>query len=165
MAGIIIYISGSRIFSNSKAAIDLASKSFFGEFKGGIVIYSPFEAAYLAEKCRAKIEDINNLKKIEKKDKNFAEKYEVFRDLREKGMIVKEGLKFGADFRVYEKSHIPGKHHAAYLVYVLEGSKIDAKLLAAKVRVAHSTAKSLLLAMMDSEGDINYYEVNWKNLK
>lgn len=165
MASINIYISGNRLFSNNRAAIDLCSKSFFGEFRNGLVIYSLFEAAYLIENKKAKIEDLNVLKKLERKDKNFADKYIVFKDLKNAGMIVKEGLKFGADFRVYEKGQAPGKQHAPYLVYVVESNKLDIKQLAARVRVAHSTAKSLLLAVVDAEGDVNYYEINWKSIK
>lgn len=165
MEDITLYVSGSRIFSNSKASIDLAGKSNLGEFKEGIIIYSPFEAEYLLESEKARVNDINALKKIQKKDKNFSDKYAVFKDLRSKGMIVKEGLKFGTDFRVYEKGQAPGKNHAPYLVYVVEGSRIDVKMLSAKARVAHSSAKSLLLAVIDSEGDVNYYELNWKKIR
>ncbi|MBU1252016.1 MAG: tRNA-intron lyase, partial [Nanoarchaeota archaeon] len=31
----------------------------------------------------------------------------------------------------------------------------------AKNRVAHSTKKNLLLAIVDEEGDVSYYEVRW----
>ena len=91
--------------------------------------------------------------------------YRVFKDLKTKGLIVKEGLKFGTDFRVYEKSAKPGKDHAKYLLYILERkNKLKLDDFCAKARIAHSTAKTLLLAIIDSERDINYYEVNWKSI-
>jgi tRNA-intron endonuclease len=34
----------------------------------------------------------------------------------------------------------------------------------AKNRVAHSTRKNLLLAILDQEGDIIYYEVKWMKI-
>jgi tRNA-intron endonuclease len=32
----------------------------------------------------------------------------------------------------------------------------------AKNRIAHSTKKNLLIAIVDEEGDVSYYEVSWK---
>ena len=97
---------------------------------------------------------------LKKADKNT---YLVFKDLRNKGNILKTGLKFGADFRVYSKGTKPGKSHAKYLLHVIEGkNRLDLKDFCAKARVAHSTNKILLLALVDSEQDISYYEVNWK---
>ena len=43
------------------------------------------------------------LKKIQRLDKKIQIKYPVFKDLREKGYVVKTALKFGAEFRVYSK--------------------------------------------------------------
>ena len=89
-------------------------------------------------------------------------KYAVFKDLREKGYIVKTALKFGADFRVYPKGVKPGKKHAKWIVFVEhETGKLTWHEFAAKNRVAHSTRKNLLLAIVDEEGDITYYEVRW----
>ena len=45
------------------------------------------------------------IKKFKKIDKKIQLKYPVFKDLREKGYVVKTALKFGAEFRVYEKGH------------------------------------------------------------
>jgi tRNA-intron endonuclease len=83
--------------------------------------------------------------------------------LRNKGYILKEGLKFGADFRVYGKGDKPGKSHAKYLLYIVDTKKIDTLDFAAKARIAHSTNKVLLIAIVDSESDISYYETRWKS--
>ena len=102
------------------------------------------------------------LKKLQKLDKNFELKYLVFRDLRKKGYILKAALKFGADFRVYPKGSKPGGEHAKWLVFVNhESKKLTWHEFSAKNRVAHSTKKNLLLAIVDDEGDLTYYEVKW----
>lgn len=161
-----IYQSSSTFFSNKKEAFDLASKSQMGEVKAGKVVYSVYEVLYLLE--NGKIRLLNKNKEIEFKElvkKADYENYLVFRDLRNKGRILKEGLKFGADFRVYEKNEKPGKNHAKYLVYALNGNKkIDLKTFSSKARIAHSTNKILLLAIVDSEEDVTYYETSWKNI-
>ena len=82
--------------------------------------------------------------------------------MREKGYVVKTALKFGADFRVYDKGKKPGKAHAKWIVFAEhESKKLTWHEFSAKNRVAHSTKKHLLLAILDEEGDISYYEVRW----
>ncbi len=76
--------------------------------------------------------------------------------------MVKTALKFGADFRVYDKETKPGKKHAKWLVFVeRETNKLTWHEFSAKNRVAHSTKKKLLLAIVDEENDVSYYEVGW----
>jgi tRNA-intron endonuclease len=164
---ITIYKIGNSFFSNKEEAIALAQRSSFGEAKEGKIVYSLFEVIYLIERNKAELLDSKN-KKISFHDliKKFKhnKEYAVFKDLRDKGMIVKEGLKFGTDFRLYEKSSKPGEAHAKYLVHVVEGKNLNLKDFCAKARIAHSTNKTLLLAILDSEGDVNYYGVNWKSI-
>jgi len=66
----------------------------------------------------------------------------VFKNLREKGYIVKTALKFGAEFRIYEKGAKPGKNHAKWIVFTdYESGKLTWHEFSAKTRVAHSTKK------------------------
>lgn len=162
---LIINKSGESFSSNKNEAIELAHKSNFGELKGEKVIYSPYEVAYLVETKKVEVVFKNKKVKIEEIIKKInKETYLVFKDLRTKGHILKEGLKFGTDFRVYEKGEKPGLNHAKYLVYILNSNKkIDPRQLTAKARIAHSTNKTLLIAIIDSEQDISYYTLNWKS--
>ena len=90
------------------------------------------------------------LKKSLKLEPNFKIRYSVFKDLRKRGYIVKTALKFGADFRVYERGVKPGEDHAKWVVYpISEGETLTWYDFAAKNRVAHSTRKKLLLAVVD----------------
>ena len=76
--------------------------------------------------------------------------------------MVKTALKFGADFRIYERGVKPGEDHAKWILYpVNEGSTLTWHEFSAKNRVAHSTRKRLLLGIVDSEEDVTYYEVKW----
>ncbi|MEK6917974.1 MAG: tRNA-intron lyase [Nanoarchaeota archaeon] len=163
------HISGGMISSNASEAHSLHKKSHFGEPLGDKIQYALSEALYLVEK--GKLEIIQGkkplsqkelLKKLQSIDKRINLKYCVFKDLREKGYIVKTALKFGADFRVYEKGKKPGNEHAKWIVFVdHEAKKLNWNEFSAKNRVAHSTKKKLLLAIIDEEGDVSYYEVSW----
>ncbi|MEM3092020.1 MAG: tRNA-intron lyase [Candidatus Pacearchaeota archaeon] len=169
MKKITAYITGTIISSNSPEAFSLYKKSHFGEPLGEKIQYSFLEALFLIEK--GKIDLLLNKKKISKEeltkkaqniDKRFSIKYIVFKNLRERGYIVKTALKFGADFRVYEKGSKPGKEHAKWIVFCdFESKKFTWHEFSAKNRVAHSTKKNLLIAIVDEEMDISYYEVKW----
>jgi tRNA-intron endonuclease, archaea type len=156
-----------ELSSNSAQAITLAKEKMLGERKQGKVVYSVYEAAHLIESGKAnlvrksKIIPQSQSLKILLKNAELNNNYLVFKDLRKKGYIPKIGLKFGVEFRVYEKH----KPHATYLTYITtEKAKINLREFISKNRTAHSTAKSLLMAVIDSEQDIIYYKINWTKL-
>lgn len=131
--------------------------------------YSLIEALYLMERGKLIVMDGKKkvdfdvfVKKARKVEPNFWVRYVVFKDLRKRGYIVKTALKFGADFRVYDRGIKPGEDHARWVVFpVSEGETMTWYEFAAKNRVAHSTRKRLMLAIVDSEGDCTFYEVRW----
>jgi tRNA-intron endonuclease, archaea type len=161
-----IYLQG--LFSNSQQAINLAKTKKLGEFKKNKVNYSSYEAFYLIESKKAnayskekKVSQKKVLKLFSKKDKEFLINYIVYKNLREKSYIPKTGLKFGAEFRIYEKN----KPHAKYLTLITtQKNKINLREFISKNRVAHSTAKNLLLCVVDAQQDVTYYEISWTKL-
>ena len=88
-----------------------------------------------------------------------------YKNIRNRGYIIKTALKFGADFRVYARGVKPGEGHAKWIVYpVHESSSLTWHEFAAKNRVAHSTKKRLMMGVVDDEGDIAYWEIRWLRL-
>ena len=165
-----IIFSKDRVYSEqTKEAKILYDQSRFGEPVEGKFQYSLVEALLLLEKARVNILDKKKklkfddfVSRAERVEKNFWVKYCVFRDLRNRGYIVKTALKFGADFRVYDRGIKPGDDHAKWIVYpVKESTSFTWYDFAAKNRVAHSTRKKLLLAVVDDEGDVSYWESSW----
>lgn len=163
------HIIGEIISTNDSDAHSLYQKSVFGQSKSGKIQYMLSETLYLVEKNKLEVFQKNKLldfkdllNKLKRIDKKIHLKYPVYKDLREKGYIPKTALKFGADFRVYEKGRRPGNEHAKWVVFCEHESKTQKwNEFAAKNRVAHSTKKKLLLAILDEEGDVSYYEVGW----
>lgn len=139
----------------------------FGNVEGNKVIFMQEEALYLAEKGKAKIttnEKRLTLKEIMKglKEKEFM-RYVVYKDLRDRGYIAKEGIKFGGDFIVYEKGKVPGKDHSTWVCLVVKKEKnIKADEIVRVMRIAHSTNKALLLAVLTPKPI--YYELKWKRI-
>ena len=160
---------GDKIISSSPHAFTLYEKSRFGEKKSGKIEYSGVEALFLISSNKAKllsgkkpISEETLLKKLKRKDKKIETKFAVFEDLRKKGYILKTALKFGAEFRVYNKGIKPGKDHAKWILFtVKESDNLNWHEFAAKNRIAHSTKKNLLIGIVDEESDITYYEISW----
>jgi len=163
------HLIGNKVSSNSEEAFSLHEKSSFGEPVGEKIIYSFPESLYLIEKKKMEITFQKKklsykglLEKLYRKDRRIQTKYSVFKNLREKGYVVKTALKFGADFRVYEKNSRAGRNHAKWIIFAdHESKKMSWHEFSAKNRVAHSTKKKLLLAIVDEEDDVSYYEVSW----
>lgn len=170
-----LYFSNDRIFSNSQKAINLFESRKIGELKEGKIIYNNFEALYLLETKKTRIINLRtdkrlpetNLIKLFSKKSNFLTNYLVYKYLKNKGYIVKTGLKFGEEFRVYcnskkSKDFLACSQHAKWIVYPIKSTdKIQPKELISKSRISHSTGKKLLLAIVDSEEDITFYEIDW----
>ena len=154
----------------SDGARELYNQSCFGAMKGSRVQLSLLEANYLMEKERLEllngrgkvISEEAFFRKAKRLEPNFWIRYCVFRDIRDRGYIIKTALKFGADFRVYNRGVKPGQDHARWVVYAVhEGSTLTWHEFAAKNRVSHSTKKRLLVGVVDDEGEVSYWEIRW----
>ncbi len=155
----------------SDAARDLFNQSAFGVLlDDGKLQLSLTEALFLLEKKKVLIMDGRNkivdfdkfVKKASRVEPNFWIRYAIYKDMRNRGYVVKTALKFGADFRVYDRGIKPGQDHARWIVYpVHEGEKYTWFDFAAKNRVAHSTKKRLMMGVVDDENDVTYWEIRW----
>jgi tRNA-intron endonuclease len=163
--------SREKVFAEeTQESKELYEQSRFGELKEGKIWYSLVEGLYLLEKKKIEILDDKGkkikqddfIKKAKKVEPNFWVRYNVYKDIRNRGYIIKTALKFGADFRVYDRGVKPGEDHAKWIVFpVHEGETLTWYDFSAKNRVAHSTRKRLLLAIVDDEFDCTYYECRW----
>lgn len=166
-----VFTNEQILIEKSDATRALYDKSSFGTFLSNEALQlSLLEALYLIEKGTLVVVDGRNkeidsdrfIKKAKKTEPKFWVRYSVFKDMRDRGYIIKTALKFGAEFRVYDRGIKPGEDHARWVIYpVKEGWMLTWHEFAAKNRVAHSTKKRLLLGIVDDEGDVTYYEVRW----
>lgn len=148
-------------------AVGLNNKSFFGRVEGENLELSIVEATYLIDNDRLKI--YKNDEKLTKEffkslllNEGLYTRFLVYRDLRNRGYIVKTGFKYGSDFRLYGRGKSPGDGHSEYLVKIFhESEEISVLEFSSNVRVAHGVKKTLLMAVVDDEGDVTYYETEW----
>lgn len=143
----------------------------FGESKGNKLVLDLFEAIYLSEKEKLQVIDSKEKKISTKKlfetgtkgDKLFYSKQKVHEDLREKGYCVKTGLKFGFDFRVYPRGKKVGEAHSQFGIHVAqENEKTSMTQISRMTRLAGNIHIKAIIAVVDREDEINYYEMERK---
>ncbi|HEY9399166.1 MAG TPA: tRNA-intron lyase [Nitrososphaeraceae archaeon] len=99
------------------------------------------------------------LKHALKYDKEIVTKFLVYRDLRSRGYVVKEGFGFGADFRVYERGGYE-KKRAKYVVFCInEGINVKVGELSKNVREIETMGKNAIAAVVERRGEVIYYKL------
>ena len=129
---------------------------------------SPCDALYLVEKGKIDIVDASDGSKLSFNDllSRFMEvdervwtKYLIYRDLRSKGYVVRDGVGLGMDFQVYGKGEF-GKSLPRYIVVGLcEGESRPISEIVRAVEEAETLGKELKLAVLDRRGEVVYYTV------
>lgn len=153
-----------KIIVEDKPSIDRLHQKGFGKKVGDKLELSLLEGLFLIERESLKI--LENKKEVTREDvlkrvdeKEFVLRYRVYKDLRERGYILKTGFKFGAHFRVYERGEFLTEH-SKYLVHAVpENYIISFPEMARAVRLTQGVKKKIMFAVVDDEGDITYYSV------
>ncbi|MBS7636693.1 tRNA-intron lyase [Candidatus Bathyarchaeota archaeon] len=137
---------------NVPLILDLMEGLYLAE-KGIIAVYEG------AEKNRVSVKKLRQ--KARTLYEEFDEKYAVYRDLRENGMVVTPGIKFGCDFAVYKYG--PGLEHAPYMVSVKKASsELTATEIVKAGRLATTVRKRFIIAVSDMEKrKIRYLIFKW----
>ncbi|MCW1291885.1 MAG: tRNA-intron lyase [Candidatus Rehaiarchaeum fermentans] len=158
-------IFGNRVVVDVNEGSELLNKNF-GVKKDNKIFLFPEEALYLTElgKLNVKYKNKNlNFKELLSifKIKDLWSKYLVYKDLRSNGYIPKEALKYGGDFRVYDKDQSLESHSKWICIVIKDYDVLSPRQLSAIARVTHTVRKKLLIAVVDKEDEITYYELDW----
>jgi tRNA-intron endonuclease len=125
---------------------------FFGKMVGGSLQLSLLETAHLADRKLIEVRDVRTgrvvsprraMERAKAVQPDFPLRFAVYQDLKDRGMIVKTGFKYGSHFRVYAGD--PENQHAKYLVHSLPESHEGMwPEVSRAVRVAHGVRKDLV---------------------
>src|SRR5919107_1053561 len=154
------------IIDDEKHRGQLKNKGF-GEKEDSEYVLKPYEALYLSYTKKLTIIDRDKtvefdslVRTILKGDKNILTRFMVYRDLRSRGYIPKEGFGFGVDFRVYERGEYE-KKPAKYVVFgISEGTKIKADKLAETIEQITRMGKDAVVAVIERRGEVIYYKMS-----
>ncbi|MEW5936570.1 MAG: tRNA-intron lyase [Candidatus Thermoplasmatota archaeon] len=161
-------LMGDRIvIEDQRVASQIYNKGYFGSIlPGGGLSLNLIEATYLASSGRIQILRSGKRLALERivraatrAHPQFEIKFLVYRDMKQRGYVVKDGVP-PVDFRVLPRGGAPGKAPSKFwVVAVSERSVFDVEQLLSLTKDVARVRKVLLLAVVDEEGDLTYYNV------
>ncbi|MCW3981343.1 MAG: tRNA-intron lyase [Candidatus Bathyarchaeota archaeon] len=141
----------------------------YGTVQDKKLVLNVYEALFLTSKGllevlkgkpRKPIDFQDLLHQFRDKDENVWAKYLIYRDLRSRGYVVRDGFGLGIDFRVYERGEYSNAT-ATYLILGLqEGKPISIQELANILKHVQSLKKKMVLAVVNRRGEIVYYTLS-----
>jgi tRNA-intron endonuclease, archaea type len=98
-----------------------------------------------------------------KRDKDAWARFLIFRDLRSRGYVVREGFGFPIDFRIYDRGDF-GAKAAKYIVFGLnEGKTMSMADLKENIDQMAKMGKEAVVAVVERRGEVIYYKVGkWR---
>ncbi len=149
---------------------DEASKRLYTDFwlgqygtykladKGNISKFDIYETLFLIDRKILRLSNATRADAVRcarSRRKDFLRLYQVYKDWRDKGFIIKTGFKFGTHFRVYFPGAKPVKDgnwtHSKHVIHVFpKDSRLLISEWARAIRVAHSVRKTFILAIPGS---------------
>ena len=139
----------------------------YGEFSKNKFYLKPFESLYLLfcnklrlTKGKKKINFDALMQSCIKYDDDILTKFFIYRDLRTRGYVVKDGFGFGSDFLVYERGHF-GEKGAKYLIFGLsEGKQEKIGEFQKKIEQITLMGKEPIIAVIERRGEVIYYKTS-----
>ena len=161
-------LSEKGVNISEQSNIDALTSRGYGTLENKVFTLTFYESLYLLDKGMLEIKDPNGKAKdcqsllhiYEAKNDNAWVNYLVYRDLRSRGYVVREGFGGGIDFRIYERGTY-GKDTAPYLIMITqEGKPLPVNDLADALSKCKSQKKELILAVMNRRGEVVHYSVS-----
>lgn len=158
--------SGQAYVSDGEMIHELELKGYGEQEEGGLLL-KPFESLYLLyleklvlKKGKRQV-DFDGLMGIcQKSDPEILTKFLIYRDLRSRGYVVKDGFGFGSDFLVYERGQF-GAKGAKFLVFGLsEGQQEKMGSMQKKIEQITQMGKEPIVAVIERRGEVIYYKIN-----
>ncbi len=165
-------LTDKGVVVTEQSSIDQLTSRGYGTLEEKILTLAFFEALYLQDKAMLEVKNHDGsavdfrtvLQSYEAQNENAWVNYLVYRDLRSRGYVVREGFGAGIDFRIYERGAY-GKDTAPYLILVTqEGKPLPINDLADALQKCQSQKKELVLAVMNRRGEIVHYSVGEMHL-
>ena len=142
----------------------------FGESENDTLILNSFETLYLLYNNKLELKKVNKdvvfdelIQKYIQKNDDILTQFLLYRDLRTKGYVVKDGFGFGSDFRVYERGNY-GLKDAKFLIFAFnEGTQQKIGKLYKNIEEITKMGKEPIIAVIERRGEIIYYKINKMN--
>ncbi len=164
-----VLVLDQTCITDKKMIHELDQKGY-GEIEKEKLLLKQFETLYLLyskklilKKGKNQIDFSSFMSICQKTDTEILTKFLIYRDLRNRGYVVKDGFGFGSDFRVYERGHY-GEKGAKFLIFGLnEGQQEKMGNLQKKIEEITQMGKEPIIAVIERRGEVIYYKINKMN--
>ncbi len=161
--------SDQTCISDKKMIHELEQKGY-GEIEKEQLFLKSFETLYLLyskklilKKGKKQIDFDFFMNICHKTNSDVLTQFLIYRDLRNRGYVVKDGFGFGSDFRVYERGHF-GEKGAKFLIFgLIEGQQEKMGALQKKIQDITQMGKEPIIAVIERRGEVIYYKINKMN--
>jgi len=164
-------LKGEKIVIEDSGRFGELEQVGYGEREGKRLVLKDYEALYMLFTGRVSLRDdrgkrvtFDQLAELSQARAGDSwTKFMIYRDLRSRGYIVKDGFGFGTDLRVYERGDFPEKA-AKFVVFALdEGTEREVEELSESVRQIVKMGKEAIVAVIERRGEVIYYKVGRAN--
>jgi len=161
---------GKVVVENQPEAMRIYNKGYFGKMRGETLHLHIIEASFLSEVGRLEVEKDGKIISLNELmnhgmavHPNFEIIYLVFRDLRQRGYVVKISEE-GEGLDLYPRGGAPHSHSPKYIVKAIsERSPFSISLISGWIGGLEK--KKLILGIADEEGDLTYYSAKFFRMR
>jgi tRNA-intron endonuclease len=145
----------------------------FGAEKQGKFYLQDYEVLYLLYTKKLKLTLEGKLASFQNfvnfasnRDKDSWARFLIFRDLRTRGYVVREGFGFPIDFRVYERGDYGVKAAKYVIIGLNEGKTMSMAELKSNIEQVSTMGKEAVVAVVERRGEVIYYKAGkWRPVR
>lgn len=155
----------------SDAKSELSEKGY-GDIREKRLYLKDYESLYLmyinrliVKKLKSEISLEEMVEFAMKRDSDAWTKFLIYRDMRSRGYVAKEGFGFGVDFRVYNRGEFGDKPAKVVVFGLDQGREISVESMVSSVDQITRMGKEPVISVIESRGEVIYYKVSRARLE
>ena len=164
-------LAGYRVSVKKDDSVGELMKRGLGDEEGDVVALRLYEAMFMVRQSWLLVNDSQGnpvsfeqlVSRSLSEDKRGWTKFLVYRDLRSRGYIVREGYGIRSDLRVYSRGDYPGSAAKYTILPINEGEKIALSEMIRMVETVYRMGKEPIVAVVERRGEIIYYRASKMN--
>lgn len=164
-------LKGFRVTIEKSASTAELTKRGFGEEESFSLLLRIYEAMYMVRQGWLRVKDSRDkdisfqtlVSRCLAEDKRGWTKFLVYRDLRSRGYVVREGYGIRSDLRVYGRGDYPSNPAKYVVLPINEGEKVRLSEFQKMLEKVYLMGKEAIVAVVERRGEIIYYRASRMN--
>ena len=166
-------LNGFRVNISKQDNISEVIRRGYGDEDGDSVSLRMYEAMHMFRQGWLSVMDKNGnpvdfgvlVSRCLAEDKRGWTKFLVYRDLRARGYVVREGFNIRSDLRLYARGDYPGSAARFVVIPINEGERVKLSDLQGMIETVYRLGKEAIVAVVERRGEIIYYRASKMNFE